>query len=61
MKYKCTDCDKEFSIKHIHYLCDECGRDWFPGNKLSGILEICYDQADKENIQKELLINNFFP
>ncbi|MBI9032366.1 threonine synthase [bacterium] len=61
MKYKCTECGKDFSIEHIHYLCDECGRDWVPGNKLSGVLEICYDQADKENIQKELLINNFFP
>lgn len=61
MKYKCTNCGKEFSIEQIHYLCDDCGEDWTPGNKLSGVLEICYDQKDQENIKKEIIIDNFFP
>ncbi len=61
MKYICSKCHKEFSIEKINYLCDECGENWTPGNKLNGVLEIEYDQADRNKIQKELTTENFFP
>jgi threonine synthase len=61
MKYICSNCGKEFSIEKINYLCDECGKNWQAGQKLSGVLQIKYNDKDKITIQQDLNINNFFP
>ncbi len=61
MKYICNKCKKEYEIDQIKCLCDECGHDWTPGNKLEGLLEISYNEQDKEKIKEHLNINNFFP
>ncbi len=61
MRYTCTNCGKDFSIDEINYLCDVCGKDWIPGNKLTGILQIEYNNNDRITIHKDLDIKNFFP
>lgn len=61
MKYVCSKCKREYDINQIKYLCDDCGKEWTPGNKLSGVLEIIYDEDDKALIKEELDINKFFP
>ncbi len=61
MKYRCSKCKREYNIEDINYLCSECGKDWLPGNKLEGVLEIVYNEQDKLKIKKDLDINNFFP
>lgn len=61
MIYTCSNCGKEFDINKINYLCDECGKEWHPGQKLSGVLQIKYNDEDKKTIQKNLTISNFFP
>ena len=61
MNYICSNCGKEFSINKINYLCDECGKDWHSGQKLSGVLQIKYNNEDKKTIKNNLNIVNFFP
>jgi len=41
--YRCTQCGKEFSAEKLHYLCDDCSRDYHPGMPLPGVLEAVFD------------------
>lgn len=41
--YRCTQCGKEFSVEKLHYLCDDCSRDYHPGMPLPGVLEAVFD------------------
>lgn len=36
-------CGKEFSPDGLHYLCDECSKDYKPGMPLLGVLEAVFD------------------
>ncbi len=41
--YRCTRCSKEFGTDKLHYLCDDCSRDYTPGMPLKGVLEAVFD------------------
>lgn len=43
--FRCTMCGKEFAATELHYLCDECSRNYAPGMPLLGVLEACFDYA----------------
>lgn len=55
VRYKCTECGREYSTKETHYLCEDCGATWKPGTPLKGVLETIFDYEyigkhfDKEN------------
>jgi len=41
--YRCTQCGKEFGTDRLHYLCDDCSRNYAPGMPLLGVLEAVFD------------------
>lgn len=44
--YRCIECGKELDTQKLHYLCDECGRDYLPGMPLKGVLEAIFNYAE---------------
>ncbi|MCD4651635.1 MAG: threonine synthase [Candidatus Cloacimonetes bacterium] len=42
-QYKCSQCGRKFPITEIHYLCEDCGRNWQTGTPLTGVLETIFD------------------
>ncbi|MDD4309788.1 MAG: threonine synthase [Candidatus Cloacimonetes bacterium] len=51
--YRCTQCGKEFETDKLHYLCDDCSRDYVPGMPLLGVLEAMFDYATIAKAWKE--------
>ena len=62
MHLVCSECGREYALSKVEYLCSKCGKNWVPGEKLQGVLELKYNKEDASLIQQNNLdISNFFP